>query len=223
LLRWDAERWFIELPRPVEAAAGKAHGARATLTLRVASAELPAELAALLRAAPEARGRWEALSLSRQRMAREEVLAAKASAARPRRASEARAPCPPATEVHLGMVQRTGGHPGGMVAGDAAEVIWEARIDVRMAAGREAFRGPPVNGPPKERFIYLAGEGRLSGEMQGGFRRAKLRLDAVPAKVCVAAAASGVLLGELDLRDGNGWPIGGSVRPPKIRWRVGGS
>lgn len=255
LLRWDADRWSIELPRPVEAAVGKAPGTLATLHLRIASAELPAELVALLAADAEARGRWEALSPSRQRMIREEVLAAKTTAARARRASKALAPCPPAkvpapvglgatprpvllrvtgrplpglhcgpyTDVHVGMVQRTGCHPEGMVAGDAVEVTWETRMEVRESAGRAAFRGPAVNGPPEERFIYLSWVGRLNGELHGGFRRAKLRLDAVPTDVLVAAAVSGTLLAGLDLRDENGLPICGSVRPPKIRWWAGPS
>jgi hypothetical protein len=50
------------------------------------------------------------------------------------------------------------------------------------------------------------------------FRRAKLRLDAVPAAVLVESLRSRVLVGRLDLTAADGMPVCASVRPPALRW-----
>src|SRR5262245_46308159 len=84
LQRWDADRWFVEIRKETLKATGKAPGERATLTISIASPDLPAELQALIDSVPEARARWEAHTSAQQRMLREEILAVKSSAARER-------------------------------------------------------------------------------------------------------------------------------------------
>lgn len=83
---WDADRWFIELP---EAICRKAHidvGSTANVVVRLASVDLPAELASLLRSDARASAAWSALTGSQQRMLREHVLAAKSARVRLQRA-----------------------------------------------------------------------------------------------------------------------------------------
>jgi hypothetical protein len=89
LKRWDAERWFLELRREHVVALGKAIGARARLTITRAPTELPAELRDLLDTDSVAKSNWQGLSAARQRVLREEVLAAKTSAGRANRARRA--------------------------------------------------------------------------------------------------------------------------------------
>lgn len=251
LVRWDADRWFIEFRGGLTQAIGKSGGDHATLAIHIASAELPEELRRVLETDPDARERWEQHSSAQQRMIREEILAAKTSLARERRARKALGSCvrPPATrvaglsatptrvlvrvtgrllpgttcgpytDVHVGMVQRVGCDPQDPVPADVDEMTWETQIDVRDVNGRPGFRGRAVNGPPHERFIYLTWLGRMGGAPSAMFRRAKLRLDAVPGEVLAAALESGVLVGELGLTDADRMPMCGSVRPPAISWR----
>jgi Family of unknown function (DUF5990)/Bacteriocin-protection, YdeI or OmpD-Associated/Domain of unknown function (DUF1905) len=251
LVRWDHDRWYLELRHELTQAVGKAVGDRATLVIRVASAELPAELRGLLETDPDALGRWESYTPARQRMIREEVLGAKTAAARERRARKALTPsaqqpppsvagllttpasvlvrvtgrrlpgvsCGPYSAVRVGMVQQVGCDPE-TVPADVPEITWETGVEVREVDGRAAFRGPAVNGPPHERFIYLTWLGRAHGAHPAMFRRAKLRLDAIPSAVLSAAIASGVLLGEVDLTDRHGMPLCGSVKPPVIAWQA---
>jgi hypothetical protein len=104
-----------------------------------------------------------------------------------------------------------------VVPADAAEARWEQEIR-RTADGD--WRGPAVHGPKGERFLYLVWRGREGASAPlAGFRRAKLRLDAVPADVAEAAGRSGVLVGRLALTDARGMPVCASVRPPDgIAW-----
>jgi uncharacterized protein YdeI (YjbR/CyaY-like superfamily) len=64
-------------------------GDRVKLSLRIASEELPAELARLIKNNQFARARWERFTPGHKRMLREEVLAAKQPATRERRATRA--------------------------------------------------------------------------------------------------------------------------------------
>jgi hypothetical protein len=89
LKRWDGERWFLDLPDSLCRKAGVDTGDSVALELRLASTELPDELASLLAGSPEARKRWEGLSASRRRMLREHVLAAKRAETRRRRSRAA--------------------------------------------------------------------------------------------------------------------------------------
>lgn len=129
--------------------------------------------------------------------------------------------CGPYTDVRVGMPQRVGCDPVDTVLADAPDVTFETRIQVLAQDGAPRFRGPAVNGPPAERFLYLTWLGRKEGAESAMFRRAKLRLDAVPADVLVAAVRAGTLVGELDLTDCDGMPLCASIRPPVIRWSPG--
>ncbi len=86
---WDAQRWFIDLPEQFCRRAGIDTGDRVTLLLRIASDELPRELARLIADDPAVRKVWRSLTPSRQRMLREHILAAKRSETRQRRVRRA--------------------------------------------------------------------------------------------------------------------------------------
>jgi hypothetical protein len=249
LQRFDDDRWFVELRRDQLAALGKSVGERATLVIAVASSRLPAELQSVLDTVPSARARWRTLTDAQKRMLREEILAAKTSATRERRARKALLPqakpsarvegltttprtllvrivarrlpgrdCGPYREVTVGMAHKVGCDPEGGVPADRRTVTWETRVEVRGPNGVPAFRGRAVNGPPRARFLYLTWIGRKGRAGPAMFRRAKLRLDAVPAEVLALALRSGVLVGTLGLTACDGMPVCASVRPPQIAW-----
>ena len=77
LKRWGDERWFIDLPAKLYHAAGVDTGDHVRLNIRIASTELPTELAGLLSRSSAARETWGRLMPRRQRMVREHVAAAK--------------------------------------------------------------------------------------------------------------------------------------------------
>jgi len=241
--RWDDDRWFVELPRGLLDTIGKAPGARARLTIALASTELPPELQSVLDEVPAARVRWEAATDAQRRMLREHVLGAKSPEARERRARRELLPAarPPAPRVAgLGAapvavaVRIFGRNLPGRSCGpysevtvgfadvtfpaDVREARWETRIQVSERDGAPAFRGGAVNGPPAERFFYLTWIGRKGREAPAMFRRTKLRLDAVPPDVLAGAIRTGVLVARLDLTACDGMPIAASVRPPEIDW-----
>lgn len=83
---WDAERWFIEIPETLCRQTGVDTGDRVRLVLSVAPEETPGELTEILETDPEAMTRWWRMTASQQRMLREDVLAAKTSATRRKRA-----------------------------------------------------------------------------------------------------------------------------------------
>ncbi len=131
-------------------------------------------------------------------------------------------PSPQRPQGHHGIhvaVQRKN-KPGelfGMVRGDAPSATWELECATKAAAAGIDVTGPYVSGPPGDRFIYLS----WGVVDQGGFemfRRAKLRLTAVPPDVLAAAVESGTLVGRLGLTDAKGNPTCASVRPPAIEW-----
>jgi hypothetical protein len=122
------------------------------------------------------------------------------------------------TDVTVGLAAKVGCDPTDVVPGDVREARWETRIEVRGKDGAPMFRGPAVNGPPRERFLYLTWSGRRGGAVPAMFRRAKLRLDAVPAEVLAGSLRSGVLVGRLELTAPDGMPVCASVRPPAIAW-----
>ena len=126
--------------------------------------------------------------------------------------------CGPYRDIRVGLAQKVGCDPNDTVPADLREATWETQIEVREKDGVPAFRGPAVNGPPGERFVYLTWTGRKDAGPQAMFRRAKLRLDAVPSEVLAKALKSGVLLGELELTAPDGMPVCASVRPPAIQW-----
>ena len=87
LKRWDDRNcWFMDLPDVLCRKATVQTGDRVKLNLRIASEELPEELAWLIKNNPTARNRWERLTPGQQRMLREEIFAAKQPGTRERRA-----------------------------------------------------------------------------------------------------------------------------------------
>jgi uncharacterized protein YdeI (YjbR/CyaY-like superfamily) len=90
LKRWDDRGcWWMDLADAVCRKANVETGDRAKLSLKIASEELPAELAELIKSNSGARARWEGLTPGQRRMLREEILAAKHPATRARRAARA--------------------------------------------------------------------------------------------------------------------------------------
>lgn len=122
--------------------------------------------------------------------------------------------------IHVGVQRR--GKPAellGVVPGDAPGVTWTLDATATGTTGGETdLRGPYIQGPPGGRFIYLNwGTVDAPGEFRM-FRRAKLRLDAVPADVLRSAHEQGVLVARLGLTDAKGNPTCASVSPPLIHW-----
>lgn len=126
--------------------------------------------------------------------------------------------CGPYRDVHVGFVQKVGCDPEDWISADERRATWETRIEVRERNGAPAFKGKAVNGPPRERFFYLVWTGRQADERASMFRRAKLRLDAVPPDVLAASLDSGRLVGRLELTAEDGLPVCASIRPPAIVW-----
>jgi hypothetical protein len=90
LKRWDdRDCWFMDLADAVCRKANVDTCVRVQLSLKVASEELPAELAQLIQRNSQARARWERLTPGQKRMLREEILTAKQPATRQRRAARA--------------------------------------------------------------------------------------------------------------------------------------
>jgi hypothetical protein len=86
LKRWDERNcWWIDLPEPLCKKAKLETGDEVTLTIRLASEDLPEELRELLATNRLAKTNWEKLTRPQQRMLREDVFAAKSSTARRRR------------------------------------------------------------------------------------------------------------------------------------------
>ncbi len=89
LKRWDERNcWWIDLPDPLCKKAGLEEGDEVELTIRLASEDLPEELQELLKTNAIAAANWEKKTQAQQRMLREDVFAAKTSAARRRRAEK---------------------------------------------------------------------------------------------------------------------------------------
>lgn len=77
LKRWDDRNcWWMDLSDPVCRRASVDTGDEVKLSLMIASEDLPEELVKLIRKNSAARARWERLTPGRQRMLREEILAA---------------------------------------------------------------------------------------------------------------------------------------------------
>jgi uncharacterized protein YdeI (YjbR/CyaY-like superfamily) len=77
------------LPQSLCQKAGVDTGDKVSLTIQIASKNLPGELQTLIASDPRAKRAWEHLSPGARRMVREHVAAAKQSATRSRRAAEA--------------------------------------------------------------------------------------------------------------------------------------
>lgn len=89
LKRWDERNcWWIDLPEPLCKKAKLETGDEVTLTIRLASKDLPEELQDLLKTSRVAKANWEKLTQPQQRMLREDIFTAKTSATRRRRAEK---------------------------------------------------------------------------------------------------------------------------------------
>ncbi len=137
--------------------------------------------------------------------------------------------------IHVGVQRR--GKPGellGVVRGDAPSATWTLDATVTRAPDGEIdVKGLYIQGPRGGRFIYLnwgtvdtAARGDTVAEagVPGPFtlfRRAKLRLDAVPAALLSRAAELGVLTARVVLTDAKGNPTCASVGAPYIEWSAG--
>ncbi len=111
-----------------------------------------------------------------------------------------------------------------IIPGDAAEAVYEFKVEVREAAdGSPQFHGPFVQRRLPQQFVYLSwGEVKKPGQF-AMFRRAKVHLTSIdPAIVRQALDNGGVLEGSVGLTDRRGDPLCASVRPPVIRWRAVG-
>jgi len=86
LKRWDAGRWFLELPDRSCRRWGVDVGDRVVVDIARAATTLPDELADLVATDPAAEAAWSAMSPSRQRMLSGDVRAAVRPATRVRRA-----------------------------------------------------------------------------------------------------------------------------------------
>lgn len=128
--------------------------------------------------------------------------------------------CGPTSEVMVGL-QIGEGH-GDLVAGDAAGATWETVANLgRDGEGVLVARGPAIFGPKGEKFLYLGWLGLTDGK-PGGFRRAKIQLDGVPAAVMDEALVTGrPLVATMGLTDARGGPVCASVRPPRVLWSLG--
>jgi hypothetical protein len=121
--------------------------------------------------------------------------------------------------VHVAV--QVGREPHGLVPGDAASATWT--IDVRTVATPDGLdlRGPAVHGRRGERFLYLTwGQVGTDGTFEM-FRRAKLMVADIDARLLEDAAAPDApgITASVELRDARGGPRCARVRPPAIEWR----
>jgi hypothetical protein len=106
----------------------------------------------------------------------------------------------------------------GLVRGDEPSATWTLECTALRSPIGVDWRGPYIQGPVGGRFIYLSWVTVGDAGAATMFRRAKLRLDAVPSPVLECSVDSGVLVGRLGLTDPKGHPLCASVRPPMIEW-----
>jgi len=95
---------------------------------------------------------------------------------------------------------------------------WTLECTAAASPAGANLMGPYIQGPPGGRFIYLSWVTLDDGQTLTLFRRAKLRLDAVPTAVIDSALKLGLLVGRLGLTDDKGNPLCAAVRPPVIQW-----
>ncbi len=128
--------------------------------------------------------------------------------------------CGPYTDIVVGLEDAKTRHPIQVVSAGAKRAIWTTTIEVKSSDGVARFYGPAVHGPTHERFFYLDWIGRENGAALAMFRRAKLRLDAIPSDVLARALKRGELQASLGLTDDRAMPLCASVKPPRIQWSV---
>jgi hypothetical protein len=121
--------------------------------------------------------------------------------------------------VHVG-VQRRGDNADILdpVRADAASASWQFEV---TPTGSD-LRGPYVQGRPGDRFIYLSwGTFEKDRTTFTMFGRSKLLLAAIDPDTLASAAASGLLVGRLGLKDDRGRVRLAAIKPPAIVWRAG--
>jgi hypothetical protein len=111
--------------------------------------------------------------------------------------------CGPYNEVHVGL--QVGREPADLVPGDAEEATWITEI--RTEGGD--FRGPAVQGPKGDRFIYLTW-GTFTNETFTMFRRAKLMLADLPEGLDLVTV-------DVHLTDETGMPRCARLSAPAVR------
>jgi hypothetical protein len=108
-----------------------------------------------------------------------------------------------------------------MVPGDVPSATWTLACTAVETPNGVDLKGPYIQGPPSNRFIYLCWGDVDDGSGFTMFRRAKLMFDAIPETVVDRAVRSGLLVGRLGLTDAKGGPVCAAVRPPAISWSAG--
>lgn len=102
-------------------------------------------------------------------------------------------------------------------------MTFEATLDVVVTPAGMDLRGPWVQGPRGDRFLYLCWGHDSPGTGHDGFemvRRAKLMLGVLDPADMLSARDGTVLVGRLSLVDERGGPVCAAVRPPTIRWTL---
>ncbi len=125
----------------------------------------------------------------------------------------------PLHNVHVAV--QVGKEPVGLVRGDADDARWDVEVRTVVEDGSVDLRGPAVHGKKGERFLYLTwGNVRADGSFVM-FRRAKLMVGDIPARMLADAVRDeGVLVASLSLTDECGAPRCARVKPPVISWRA---
>lgn len=122
--------------------------------------------------------------------------------------------------IHVGIGNRSRAER--LFRGDAESATW--RIDVRAipkAGGTCDYRGPLVQGPRGDRFIYLNWGSVDDGGDFHLFRRAKVMLsDLDPGLVREAMGQGAELHADIELTDAKGNPTCARLRPPGIAWSL---
>lgn len=105
-----------------------------------------------------------------------------------------------------------------VVPSGTASPRFSAGIEIRRDGDALDFRGPFVHGPKGDRFLYLAWVSLPEGEMVA---RIKLKLNDIDPQLLAQAWGDGdALVARLSLRNRQGKPATGSVRPPNVAWTV---
>jgi hypothetical protein len=118
--------------------------------------------------------------------------------------------CLPGVDLHVAL--QVGREPAGLVPADAPSAEWRTELRLVERDGVADVRGPAVQGPKGDRFVYLTWGHVAAG---GGFtmvRRAKLVLAPVLGSAARAAEAT------VRLTDEKGHPRTARVKPPAVTW-----
>jgi Family of unknown function (DUF5990) len=121
--------------------------------------------------------------------------------------------------IHVGVQRRNRqGELLGLVPTDAPSATWTLDCTAAVSPAGTDLKGPCIQGPPGDRFIYLSWGTVGDDRTFTLFRRAKLWLNAIPPAVIGSALSGGMLVGRLGLTDARGNPLCAAVRPPVIQW-----